>query len=109
MPTPGFPRSRPMSTGVTPLVPPQVFRTCVSRLLGLPVLPKPERCALCEQSIDIFGDHALCCKKVRDVIVRHNRVRNWVFKLADQGMLSPEIEKKVLGPTDSSRRRPGDV
>ena len=48
-------------------------------------------------------------RKVLDLIVRHNRVRNWVFKLADQGLLSPEIEKKVLGPTDSSKRRPGDV
>ena len=31
------------------------------------------------------------------------------LKLADQGLLSPEIEKKVLGETDSSKRRPGDV
>src|SRR5436190_20415183 len=31
------------------------------------------------------------------------------LKLADPGLLSPEIEKKVLGETDSSKRRPGDV
>ena len=73
------------------------------------MLSSPALCPLCEQNIDIFGDHALCCRKVRDLIVRHNRVRNWVFKLADQGLLSPEIEKKVLGPTDISKRRPGDV
>jgi hypothetical protein len=59
--------------------------------------------------MDILGDHALCCSKVRDVIVRHHRIRNWVFKLAEKGLLAPEIEKRVLGPTDSSRRRPGDV
>ena len=37
-------------------------------------------------------------------------MRNLVFKLADTGLLSPELEKLgILGPTDKSRRRPGDV
>jgi hypothetical protein len=60
--------------------------------------------------MDIFGDHALCCKKSGDRITRHNRLRNLVFKLADTGLLSPEMEKLgLLGETDRSRRRPGDV
>ena len=55
-------------------------------------------------------DHALCCKKSGDRITRHNRLRNLVFKLADTGLLRPEMEKLgILGPTDKSRRRPGDV
>ena len=33
-----------------------------------------------------------------------------MFKLADTGLLAPELEKLgILGPTDKSRRRPGDV
>ena len=33
-----------------------------------------------------------------------------MFKLADTGLLRPEMEKLgILGPTDKSRRRPGDV
>ena len=60
--------------------------------------------------MDLFGDHSLCCKKSGDRITRHNNVRNLVFKLADTGLLSPELEKLgILGPTDKSRRRPGDV
>ena len=48
--------------------------------------------------------------KSGDRITRHNNVRNLVFKLADTGLLAPELEKLgILGPTDKSRRRPGDV
>ena len=77
---------------------PRVYLTC---LLGLP---------LCKQTLDIFGDHALCCKKNGDMITRHNRVRNLIFEIADMGLLSPELEKLgILGVTDRSSRRPGDV
>ena len=56
-----------------------------------------------------LGDHPLCCNKSGDRITRHNRLRNLVFKLAD-GLLAPEIEKLgILGVTDKTRRRPGDV
>jgi hypothetical protein len=60
--------------------------------------------------MDLQGDHPLCCKKSGDRITRHNRLRNLVFKLADTGLLSPELEKLgILGVTDTSLRRPGDV
>lgn len=58
----------------------------------------------------VLGDHALCCKKTQDTITRHNRVRNLMFKLGELGVLSPQMEKLgLLGPTDDSKRRPGDV
>ena len=92
------------------VLPPRVYLTCVRRLLGLPVLPSPAPCPLCKQTMDVFGDHALCCKKSGDMITRHNRVRNLVSHFADVGLLSPELEKMgILGPTDRSKRRPGDV
>ena len=60
--------------------------------------------------MDVLGDHALCCKKTRDLVTRHNRLRNLVFNIADMGLLAPEMEKLgLLGPTDKSCRRPGDV
>ena len=91
-------------------MPPRVYLTCARRLLGLPVIPAPAPCPLCMQTMDVFGDHALCCKKSSDTITRHNRVRNLISQFADLGLLSPELEKMgILGPTDRSRRRPGDV
>ena len=60
--------------------------------------------------MDPMGDHPLCCKKSGDRITRHNRLRNLVFKLADTGLLAPDLEKLgILGVTDKTRRRPGDV
>ena len=89
---------------------PRVYLTCVRRLLGLPVLSAPAPCPLCKQTMDVYGDHALCCKKSGDMITRHNRVRNLIAQFADMGLLAPEMEKMgILGPTDRSRRRPGDV
>jgi len=92
------------------ILPPRIFRTAVARLLGQPVFSNSVPCPLCEQTMDLQGDHPLCCKKSGDRITRHNRLRNLVFKLADTGLLSPELEKLgILGVTDTSRRRPGDV
>ena len=62
--------------GKDTVMPRRVYLTCVRRLLGLPVLSAPVCCPLCMQTMDVFGDHALCCKKSSDTITRHNRVRN---------------------------------
>ena len=89
---------------------PKIFTTAVSRLLGLPVYSNSTPCPLCQQTMDTLGDHALCCKKTQDTITRHNRLRNWIFKLGEIGLLRPQMEKLgLLGPTDDSKRRPGDV
>jgi hypothetical protein len=96
--------------GKDTIMPPKIFITAVARLLGLPVYSKPFPCPLCQQTMDILGDHALCCKKTQDLITRHNRLRNWLCKLAEIGLLNPQMEKLgLLGPTDDSKRRPGDV
>ena len=58
--------------------------------------------------IDKFGDHATCCAKNGDTIIRHNGIRDLVGDIANDGMLSPVLEKKgILGNTTG--RRPGDV
>ena len=54
------------------------------------------------------GDHATCCTKSGDLIIRHNSMRNLIEDIASDGMLSPVLEKEgILGNT--SGRRPGDV
>lgn len=89
---------------------PANFRVAVSRLLGLPVSSGVASCPFCMQPADSFGDHSLCCKRSGDVITRHNRLRDLVFRFATAGLLNPAREKLgILGPTDPSSRRPGDV
>ena len=91
-------------------MPPRVYLMAVRRLLGLPVASTQAPCPFCMQIMDIYGDHAICCRKSSDLITRHNRVRNLVAEFGRVGLLSPELEKLgLLGPTDRSRRRPGDV
>jgi hypothetical protein len=71
-------------------------------------LDEEKSCSLCKQTIDVFGDHAACCSVSNDRIHRHNRVRNLLDKISQEGMLSPVMEKyRLLGNTYG--RRPGDV
>ena len=43
------------------------------------------------------------------MITRHNRVRNLIVQFADMGCSLLRWRMGILGPTDRSRRRPGDV
>ena len=42
-------------------------------------------------------------------MVRHNRLRNLLSRIADEGQLSPVLEKKGILRDEFSGRRPGDV
>jgi hypothetical protein len=87
---------------------PRTFRTAIAYRLGVPVLNEKISCPMCMQTIDRLGDHATCCTKSGDLIVRHNSIRNLIDRVATDANLSPVMEKKgILGPT--SGRRPGDV
>lgn len=91
-------------------LPPKHFGVAVRRLLSIPVHTDVSPCPFCQQTMNKFGDHSLCCKKGGDNITRHNRVRNLVDKIAEDGHLSPVMEKKgILGHEDNANRRPGDV
>src|SRR4051812_37437066 len=69
---------------------------------------KKTLCSYCEHTFDLYGDHAACCIKNGNRILRHHRIRNLVDRIAQEGMLNPELEKRwILGETNG--RRPGDV
>ena len=90
------------------LLKPRLYRIAVAFRLGLPVLNNEISCPLCMQPINVYGDHATCCAKNGDLVVRHNALRNLVYSIASDGLLKPVLEKQgILGPTTG--RRPGDV
>ena len=96
--------------GIDNRLPPLHFQTAVRRLLSIPTTKSDATCPFCTQTMNQFGDHALCCKKSGDNITRHNRIRNLVDRIADDGLLSPVMEKDgILGHDDKTKRRPGDV
>lgn len=89
----------------------QLFNVNIRRLLRAPVHADGALCPFCMQSMNQFGDHALCCGKGGDTITRHNRIRNACYKFADHGGMQPVLEKQgILGDDkDKINRRPGDV
>ena len=94
--------------GKETLLRPRNFQIAVAYRLGIPVLNQEIPCPLCKQPINKFGDHATCCTKLGDPIIRHNSLRNLVDSIGTDAMLSPVMEKKgILG--NSSGQRPGDV
>jgi hypothetical protein len=94
--------------GTDTLIRPRAFRVACRLRLGIPIWREGASCPCCMQTLDIYGDHAVCCNTGGDLIVRHNRVRDLVDKFAREGHLSPVMEKKgILG--DAPGRRPGDV
>lgn len=96
--------------GVCNVLPPNHFQVAVRRLLSVAVLKDEAPCPFCKQTMNKFGDHALCCRSSGDNITRHNRLRNLVDKIAGDALLSPVMEKKgILGQEEKDSRRPGDV
>ena len=51
-------------------------------------------CPMCTQTIDKLGDHATCCSKAGDLIVRHNNLRNLVDRIA-QDAQTPSWKRRV--------------
>ena len=89
---------------------PHNFQTAIFVRLGVPVVSEEVNCSMCMQNFDFMGDHASCCAKNSDLIIRHNRIRNLLNKICTEGQLSPVMEKKgILGDSDKPGRRPGDV
>ncbi len=79
---------------------PRNFQIAVAYRLGVPVLNGEIACPLCMQPINKFGDHATCCTKSGDMIIRHNSMRNLVEDFGTDAKLSPVLEKKgILGNT----------
>src|SRR4051812_22262787 len=65
---------------------PRNFRVAVAYRLGVPVIESEIPCPLCMQTIDKFGDHATCCSKKGELILRHNAVRDLVGLFAKEGL-----------------------
>jgi len=78
--------------GIDTVMKPQIFRTAAAYRLGAPVIPHEIPCPLCMQTVDLHGDHAACCEKTGDNIVRHNRIRDLFGRFCSEGLLSPVVE-----------------
>ena len=65
--------------------------------------------------MDTRGIHARMCRAGGDGVIRHNALRNYLYRVALGAGLNPVLEKPgILLPAspdddDQSRRRPADI
>jgi len=64
----------------------------------MPILTEDSACPCCGSGMDRFMDHALVCPCGGDRTLRHNALRDLVFKEAQLASLRPEKEKPGLLP-----------
>jgi hypothetical protein len=63
---------------------------------------------VCDDQMDVFGDHALCCHNSPSLLFRHNNIRDILGHSARAaGLAAVVIEKK--NQIDGSNARPGDI
>jgi hypothetical protein len=94
-----------------------LFKLSLRRRLRAPVCSQTGFCPCCGQVFDCWGDHVLVCQCGGDRTIKHNAVRDEVFRAAVVANQSPEREKAGLlpdRPADDglpmkSGRRPADV
>jgi hypothetical protein len=92
-----------------------VFRTALKFRLGMHLFDKPFPCPMlsstgvvCDDQMDVFGDHALCCHNSPSLLFRHNNIRDILGHSARAaGLAAVVIEKK--NQIDGSNARPGDI
>ena len=102
----------PPSPGLHTTIPADEYRLALKWWLGLPLIEEPHasRCPGCQQWIDIFGDHLLCCKR-NNYTDRHAAVQEALAScLTECGQV---VEKEKELPEDAQpqgqRLRPADL
>ena len=75
--------------------------------VGIPLMAEPRRCRECSLLMDIYGQHALVCRKASGGIDKHDSIKNGIFRLMKNANLACSVEAR--NPMNDSRERPGDI
>ena len=71
----------------------QEVSICTSLQLGIAVMNGGHLCRFCNSVTDSYGIHCGSCMAGGDVTLRHNKVRNLMYKYCCRGQMNPELEK----------------
>ncbi len=85
------------------------FNVAVAYRLGCPILPAPIQCPAkdCDKKLDIYGHHAVRCHSQGEITIRHNRLRDLVFRKCESALLQPL--KEPAGMLRDCGLKPADV
>jgi hypothetical protein len=88
-------------------LPPAHFRIILLWWLGEPIFLSDHPCPKCKATCcDQQGYHALVCRHGGNLGVRHNALRDVIFKYAQRSAMGPRVEQRV---TPGSNRRHADI
>ena len=83
------------------------FRLLLKFHLGLPLMADVHLCPDCLSTQDVFGHHALSCKKSSGFIDKHNAIVTTIFDTLKSAGVS--CSKEAFNPMTDDRQRPGDI
>jgi hypothetical protein len=86
---------------------PREFKFAVAYRLGIPLYLEDGVCPACQRPSNKYGDHSVACAYTGECVVRHNHLRDALFKVAQAAGLAPTKEKQALIP--GTNGRPADV
>ena len=69
----------------------------ISRIwLGIEICDDEVDCKYCNTRMDKFGAHAMTCKHGPNIICRHNRIRNYLYRKMKEANYCCQLEKQLL-------------
>ncbi len=74
---------------------------------NLQVCKENIRCRFCNVTMDKFGAHASTCKYGSNIVKRHNRIRNYLYRKMKEAGYCCQLEKTKLDSKDG--KRPADI
>ena len=83
------------------------FRMLLKFHLGLPLTDAVQPCPDCLATQDVFGHHALSCKKASGFIDKHDSIVSTLFQTLKSAGVS--CSKEAFNPMADNRQRPGDI
>ncbi len=75
---------------------PLLYKRMIQRWIRAPIFEAEFYCPLCDDVVDVYGDHCLVCACGGDRTKRHHLLRNETFHLCSAAGLAPELEKPGL-------------
>ena len=104
--------SVPPSPGLHTIISAHEYRLAVKWWLGLPLISDPhaQRCPGCQQRVDVFGDHLLCCPR-NNFTKRHAAVQEALVNCLVECGQGVEKEKELPegAQPPGQRLRPADL
>ena len=84
------------------------FSKAIRLRLGLSVFAQSKTCPKCKTCVlDVFGQHAQNCKYGGAPTLRHNKIRDLIFRKCQASLLAPRKEVRDL--LDNTNEKPADV